>query len=170
MNGSSEEEEFTLSKGSGGSSVSAVLKETETTISVNWSGGGQIKPEAEEWTLESLMRAAAGFPTKVAACPQRTYAILTKYNSNLSFVAYARKNKIRLRDYSVAARYAGDLLDMYMEYKSNLARLQDVLSNPNAYKLAPVSDPIDIKVNGLVEERKNMKKAMKRIVHEIDIL
>jgi hypothetical protein len=169
MNGAGDGE-FTLSKGSGSSSIAATLKQTETTISVNWSGGGQIKPEGEEWSLETLMRVAAGFPTKVAACPQRTYAILSKYNNNLSFLTYTRKHKIRIRDYSVAQRYTGDLLDMYMEYKSHLSRVQNILSEPTAYKIAPVADPINVSVKILLLERKKIKAAMALIVEEIDEL
>jgi hypothetical protein len=42
MNGSTND--FTLSEGSSLSNMSAALNETENTITVNWSGGGQIKP------------------------------------------------------------------------------------------------------------------------------
>jgi len=43
MNGSGTNE-FTLSEGSSISDVNASLNETETTVTVSWSGGGQIKP------------------------------------------------------------------------------------------------------------------------------
>ncbi len=43
MNGSSGNE-FTLSEGSSLSDLNASLSETETTVTVSWSGGGQIKP------------------------------------------------------------------------------------------------------------------------------
>jgi hypothetical protein len=36
-------EEFTLSEGPISSVVSAALNQTETTITVSWSGGGQVK-------------------------------------------------------------------------------------------------------------------------------
>lgn len=170
MNGGSGGNEFTLSKGSGSSSVSSALKQTETTISVNWAGGGQIKPEGEEWSLETLMRAAASFPARVAACPQRTYAILSKYENNLSFRAFGKKHKIELRNYAIAQRYASDLLDTFMDYKSNLARIQHVLSNPTDYKIAPVADPININVQDLLVERKKMKRTMAKIVENIDAL
>jgi hypothetical protein len=42
MNGSTND--FTLSEGSSLSNMSAALNETENTITVNWTGGGQIKP------------------------------------------------------------------------------------------------------------------------------
>lgn len=48
------------------------LKNCETTITVNWNGGGDIKPADELWSIESLTKAAAAFPYNVARCPQRT--------------------------------------------------------------------------------------------------
>ena len=48
---------------------------TETTISVSWSGGGFIKPMDQTWDVDSLTAAAARFPDLVAISPQRTYAI-----------------------------------------------------------------------------------------------
>lgn len=36
--------EFTLSEGSSMTDLNASLSETETTVTVSWSGGGQIKP------------------------------------------------------------------------------------------------------------------------------
>lgn len=56
----------------------SLSKSTETTVAVNWSGGGSIKDPEEAWTITSIQRAAAAFPDLVAICPQRTYAILTK--------------------------------------------------------------------------------------------
>ena len=43
MNGSTNNE-FTLSGGSSMTDLNASLSETETTVTVSWSGGGQIKP------------------------------------------------------------------------------------------------------------------------------
>ena len=43
MNGSTNNE-FTLSEGSSMTELNASLSETETTVTVSWSGGGQIKP------------------------------------------------------------------------------------------------------------------------------
>ena len=48
------------------------LGDSETTITVNWNGGGDIKPPGETWSIETLTKVAAAFPTNVAACPQRT--------------------------------------------------------------------------------------------------
>ena len=60
-------------------------RETETTITVNWSGGGSIKDPTKDWGIGTLKQAAAAFPELVAITPQRTYAILTKYTSLTSF-------------------------------------------------------------------------------------
>lgn len=60
---------------------------TETTIQVSRRGGGHIKPMEQQWDIKSLMAAASRFPDLVADCPQRTYAILTKYDSLRSFQA-----------------------------------------------------------------------------------
>lgn len=48
-------------------------KDMENTISVSWSGGGEIKDRSvDEWTIAALKKAAIDFPDKVAAMPQRT--------------------------------------------------------------------------------------------------
>lgn len=53
-------------------SKAKALENSETTITVNWNGGGDIKAPGETWSIESLTKVAAAFPTNVAACPQRT--------------------------------------------------------------------------------------------------
>ena len=47
-------------------------RETEVTFTINWSGGGDIKPPDTPWTLETLRLATARFPSQVALIPQRT--------------------------------------------------------------------------------------------------
>lgn len=43
--------------------------DTETTISVSWSGGGDIKPDdIHDWDMKSLKRVAMEFPDLVARC------------------------------------------------------------------------------------------------------
>jgi hypothetical protein len=47
--------------------------EGETTISVSWTGGGDIKDESvTDWTFASLKAVAMEFPEHVMACPMRT--------------------------------------------------------------------------------------------------
>ncbi|KAL9115746.1 MAG: hypothetical protein Q9227_000114 [Pyrenula ochraceoflavens] len=95
---------------------------TETTIQVSWSGGGHIKPMEQQWDIQSLMAAAARFPDLVADCPQRTYAILTKYDSLRSFVARKPATYTALQ-YENAQIYTGALLDSFISYKALYKRL-----------------------------------------------
>ncbi|KAI0147799.1 hypothetical protein GGR57DRAFT_475869 [Xylariaceae sp. FL1272] len=95
---------------------------TETTIQVFWSGGGHIKPMEQQWDIQSLMAAAARFPDLVADCPQRTYAILTKYDSLRSFVARKPASYTPLQ-YENAQIYTNTLLDSFVAYKALYKRL-----------------------------------------------
>ena len=52
VNGANPSREFTLNDDSTSKATDAALKMTKTTIIVNWSGGGQIKQDAEEWSLD----------------------------------------------------------------------------------------------------------------------
>ncbi|KAK4169843.1 hypothetical protein QBC43DRAFT_283408 [Cladorrhinum sp. PSN259] len=91
-------------------------KSTETTISVNWSGGGSIKDPTVDWSIDSLKKAAAAFPDLVAVTPQRTYAILTKYTALADF--QMKKDDFSPLDYESAGIYTSALLDHYMDYKA----------------------------------------------------
>lgn len=95
---------------------------TETTIAVSWLGGGNIKPPNEAWTIESLTRAATRFPDMVAASPQRTYAILTKYENLRSYQLLKPKSITRI-DYENATLYSNDLMDTFMAFKALYSRL-----------------------------------------------
>lgn len=92
-----------------------ITSDTETTIAVNWSGGGSIKDPADEWTINTLKKTAAAFPDLVAITPQRTYAILTKYTALESF--HVQMQTCKPLDYENAGIYTGSLLDHYMDYK-----------------------------------------------------
>ncbi|KAJ2994488.1 hypothetical protein NUW58_g1543 [Xylaria curta] len=94
-----------------------ISNNTETTIMVSWSGGGYIKPIDEPWDIESLMSAAARFPDLVAITPQRTYAILTKYETLRSFVKL-KPAAFSPMAYENAQMYTNTLLDVYMDYKN----------------------------------------------------
>lgn len=100
---------------------------TETTIQVSWSGGGHIKPMEQQWDIQSLMAAAARFPDLVADCPQRTYAILTKYDALRSFVA-AKPASYTALQYENAQIYTSTLLDSFVSYKSLYKRLGENIS------------------------------------------
>jgi len=194
MNDNGGTPELKLSEDPGSSQLTSILTEAETTISVSWSGGGQIKSgmymkaviviyrcwldrdtltswhtDSDEWSLGTLFRTAAEFTTRAALYPQRTWAVLTKYN-NKDFVRWADRNKITIPQYRGIQAYTSDLLDMYMEYKANIARLQAVLRNPKSYVMGSVPDAISITVAALIDGRKQMQGQMRLIVKEIDIL
>ncbi|KPM42480.1 hypothetical protein AK830_g4057 [Neonectria ditissima] len=95
--------------------------QTETTIQVGWSGGGHIKPIDKPWTIQTLMETAAKFPDLVANTPQRTNAILTKYESLRSFMAL-KPPALTPMYYENAAIYTNALLDAYMDYKNQIYR------------------------------------------------
>jgi hypothetical protein len=152
-------------------------------------GGGQIIKEGEEWTLSRLLKVAAGFPAHVAKSPQRTHAILTKYDRNLDFVQWAERKGIKVKQYESAQLYAGDLLDMYMEYKvsgmlspsahasnakylaqNNLSIIRGALSTPSAYRASELRGAVPLSFDLLAAERRRMRKEMEKIVVEIDLL
>ena len=95
---------------------SNLSSETETTIAVNWSGGGSIKDPTDDWDIASLKKAAAAFPELVAITPQRTFAILTRYTALASF--HTASQVFNPLDYENAGIYTGALLDSYMDYKA----------------------------------------------------
>ncbi len=81
---------------------------------------------------------------------------------------WAERNRVSIPQYQGVQAYTSDLLDMFMEYKNNIARLQAVLTNPLGYVMSHVSNAITISVASIVEERKKMKKEMRTIVKVID--
>lgn len=99
---------------------------TETTIQVSWSGGGHIKPRDQPWDIDALLAAAARFPDLVCRTPQRTYAILTKYEGLRSYheSKKAQKNFTPLQ-YENASLYTNHMLDAYMDYKALYRTVSD---------------------------------------------
>lgn len=92
---------------------------------MSWSGGGDIITDDVEkrgWTIDTLKAVAISFADKVALCPQRTSAILTKYSSLRSF--YEKNLHGSPLDYENAGVYSSALLDAYMDYKSVWKELQ----------------------------------------------
>ncbi|KAK4197962.1 hypothetical protein QBC40DRAFT_332216 [Triangularia verruculosa] len=103
-------------KAKGGKNETEKNTATKTTISVTWSGGGDIKPDdVAQWDVPAITRVAMEFPDRVAVCPQRTFAILTKYTTLRSF--YEQTVKGSPLDYEIAGIYTSALLDSYMAYK-----------------------------------------------------
>ncbi|CAD6891723.1 unnamed protein product [Tilletia caries] len=107
---------------------------TETTVQVSWLGGGLIKPPEEAWTIESLARAATRFPDHVAQSPQRTYAILTKYETLRSYQVLKPPTVTPL-DYKNATAYSNELMDLFCAYKAIYSRLTAQISDCEAGQL-----------------------------------
>jgi hypothetical protein len=81
---------------------SQALRDTAMTISINWSGGGEVKKPGVAWTLQSVIQIANAFPTMVAQCPAKISAILTRYTSLRLFQTF-RYKQIKLEKQQEAA-------------------------------------------------------------------
>lgn len=153
------------------SSKSNLSKETEMTISVSWMGGGQIKDPNVAWDMKSVFSAAAAFPGKVAKCPQKTWAILTKYEANRSFNVWKLGEAFSPLEYDAVASYTSELFDNYMEYKQLLKIVQDIMANPDNYTAqAAKSNYIPIKIKTLIATRAALRMEMSKIVQAVDVL
>jgi hypothetical protein len=71
-----------------GKSHSELLRGIEFTISVNWTGGGELKPPDVPWDLKTVVAAANAFPSMIARSASRVSAILRPYTSLSSFVTW----------------------------------------------------------------------------------
>ncbi|KAI8931676.1 hypothetical protein NX059_011323 [Plenodomus lindquistii] len=164
--------EFTLDRDSSSSAFldSSILKDTETTITVSWMGGGQIKDPHKPWTLESVYAAADAFPARVAKRPQYTWAILTKYKANRSFVEETQKLSFSPLEYDLVAAFTSNLFDNYMDYKSLVKLVQDIMAKPDKYVRKNVASSIPIDVGTLVAVRSALRTEMNKIVQAVDIL
>ena len=129
-------------------------------------------PASEEWTLEGLLRVASSFADSVASVPQRTYAILSRYDTVPTFVEYASalEGGLEIRRYESVQGFTSDLLDTFLEYKTNLLCLNDAIAQPSKYDKVDRSDAMRLEIETLVEHRKEMKRKMKdivRIIHQL---
>jgi hypothetical protein len=152
--------------------LSEALSETEVTVTVNWSGGGSIKPPNEEWTIDSLIRAFSAFADNVAKCPQRTWAILTSYDTVPDFVvwAYNFERPLQVKRYDGVQRFTSELLDMYIEYKGSLVILNDAIRHPDRYEASTHKDAIKMDLDSLIKARNDLRAEMNKIVNKIEAL
>jgi hypothetical protein len=124
----------------------------------------------EAWTLERLFRAAASFPAHVTECPKRTWAILTKYDTNRAFLAWAATHGVRVLHFGHVQDYASDLLNAYVQFKYQLARLQLVLADPAAYARSAAADAVEPAAAPLVTHKRAVRAEMCKIAAELDKL
>ena len=150
---------------------SDVWDDTETTISVNWAGGGNLKPAEEKWDLKTVVDVATRFPHLVQTCAQRTSAILTRYTSLRSFNEADARNppedKFNILDYDLCSLYTQDLFSAFLAYKNIWAELSDMLKYTEQYRerdqSPDVSDPILLTPKSLNEARLLARKGMTQI-------
>lgn len=170
MNSKSEVDDFVLgpSDGSARSSVGAALKDTETTISISWIGGAQIKEPSRAWDVDSMYEAAAAFPAAVSKCPQRTWAILTPYKANRSFVKWSTGGPVKTLQYDLIASYTAELFDSFMDYKLLLKDVQNIISNRKDYRQrVGVVDAIDTNLRTLLSVRGALRDEQTKIVEAV---
>ena len=152
-------------------SKSDVWDDTETTISVNWAGGGDLKPADEKWDLATVVDVATRFPHLVQTCAQRTSAVLTRYTSLRSFnEANARnpaEDKYRILDYDLCSLYTQDLFSAFLAYKNIWAELSEMMKNSDRYRAQDpsndVPNPILLTPQSLNEARLLARKALTQI-------
>lgn len=150
---------------------SDVWDDTETTISVTWAGGGNIKPADEKWDLKTVVDVATRFPHLVQTCAQRTSAILTKYTSLRSFNETNERNpaddRFNILDYDLCSLYTLDLFSAFLAYKNIAADLSDMLKYTDSYRERDpgkdVPNPVQLNPKALNEARQLARKGMTQI-------
>lgn len=148
------------------------FKDTETTISVNWSGGGDVKKPEKSWDLAQVVTTANEFPNKVANYSQRISAILMEYRSLRSFQIYNAKlaTPYRILDYGLCDLYTADLFSAYMGFKALWKSISTMIKDPKSYKALPptkeVPDPIQSDPTALNLARMECRKGMTLILEE----
>ncbi|KAJ9637674.1 hypothetical protein H2199_007164 [Coniosporium tulheliwenetii] len=159
-----------------------ITKNTEITIWVTWSGGGQIKDEEQLWTIDSLTAAAARFPSLVARTPQYTHAIITKYTALRSF--HETVGDTSPLSYENAAAFTNLLLDrqvqttVFVEYRQLFKELTRVLEGVSHEKLEfvptdaarRVPDAFEASMQGLLEARSDAFAQMNAINTLVDLI
>ena len=153
---------------------SDVWDDTETTISVNWAGGGTIKPADEKWDLKTVVDVATRFPHLVQTCAQRTSAILTRYTSLRSFnetnARFSPEDRFKILDYDLCGLYTQDLFSAFMAYKNIWAELTDMLKDTEQYRERDPHkeelNPIQLTPKTLNEARLLARKGMTQITDE----
>lgn len=148
------------------------FKDTETTISVNWSGGGDVKKPDKNWDLAQVVETANEFPNQVAKYSQRISAILMEYRSLRSFQIYNAQLTVpyKILDYGLCDLYTADLFSAYMGFKALWKSISTMIKDPKSYKALPptkeVRDPIQTDPTSLNLARMECRKGMTLILEE----
>ncbi|OAX80600.1 hypothetical protein ACJ72_05063 [Emergomyces africanus] len=138
-----------------------IWTDTDLSISVTWSGGGNIKKPKASWDLATIIQAANDFPARVSKYSQRTQAILMSYNSVRSFHEFNVKaaRPFVVLDYRLCELYTAELL---------------VIKSPDLYQAKEATDkvrnPVDCDPISLNQAKIDCRKGMTMILEETKIL
>ncbi|KAF2014345.1 hypothetical protein BU24DRAFT_481786 [Aaosphaeria arxii CBS 175.79] len=155
------------------SNLTEKLRDSQTTISVSWQGGGQIKHAETQWNIDTMLAAAAAFPSNVAQKPQRTWAILTKYKANQSFVKKMAEKKheiSKVLQYDQVSTFTAELFDDFMDYKVLLNTLQDIISNRHEYTAQAGDNAIELTIANLLALKAAFRAEQSKIVQATEVL
>ncbi|OJD16850.1 hypothetical protein AJ78_03040 [Emergomyces pasteurianus Ep9510] len=138
-----------------------IWTDTDLSISVTWSGGGNIKKPKASWDLPTIIQAANDFPAQVSKYSQRTQAILMSYNSVRSFHEFNAKaaRPFVVLDYRLCELYTAELL---------------MIKTPDLYQAKEATDkvrnPIDCDPTSLNQAKIDCRKGMTMILEETKML
>ncbi|EXJ62408.1 hypothetical protein A1O7_02843 [Cladophialophora yegresii CBS 114405] len=156
-------------EGNGGFDKTSSESLSEVNYAVNWRGGGQVKDPQQPWNMASLFQAATEFPARVSAHPEYCYAIITKWDHLKDFHKSAPSWwSSSLLDYDMASTYTNDLLDQFLEYKTLLKQLNDIVRSMPDYQVAASPQAIPVEIQALLQTKKQIKKQMALITQEVD--
>lgn len=126
--------------------------------------------ENTPWDIDSIFKAAAAFPQRVSERPQLTWAILTKYKSNRSFIEWASNKPVKTLEYDQVSSYTAELFDSYMDYKILLKYVQLIIDDPDSYEAVDGEDALDTSIDTLLGVRLAFRKEQCKIIEAISVL
>jgi hypothetical protein len=109
--------------------------QAETSIRVQWRGGGEIKTHDFQWGLDSLIQVANAFPTFVAATSAKIRAVLTPYAALESFQRLQNifpQHTLTL-NYDRCALFVDTLYEDYKVFRSMWDELNTIIESPDKY-------------------------------------
>jgi hypothetical protein len=111
------------------------FEQAETSIRVQWRGGGEIKNHDFAWGLDSLIQIANAFPSFVAVTSAKIRAVLTPYSSVRSFQELQLKfpeHPLTL-NYDRCALFAEALYVDYKAFSSMWDDIGDMVASPEKW-------------------------------------
>jgi hypothetical protein len=112
------------------------FEQAETSIRVQWRGGGEIKNHDFQWGLDSLIQIANAFPSFVASASAKIRAVLTPYSAVKAFQKFQLSfpQAPLTLSYDHCALFVDTLYEDYKSFHSMWEELNDMISSPGNYK------------------------------------